>query len=444
MAEPRFRVLLVGPTALDAEGRPIKQKRVHLPGLTLPMLAAVTPDWVDIRLCHETVESVPYDEPWDLVGLTGMGSGIVGAWRIAEGFRARGVKVVIGGIAASLSDPELHLQHADSVVIGEAEHVWPEVLADAARGDLKRIYRMTERPNICELPLPRYDLMADKRYGFWRPVQATRGCPFTCSFCSITAFFDQGYRKRPVDQVVRDVRAAKKAGSKYIAFIDDNIGIDRKYATELFEALIPERILWMSQCSLQIAEDEDLMRLARKSGCRLLSFGIESVNPESLEGVDKAWNQPERYSKAIHALRRNGIDVSTEMIVGLDGDGADIFERTYTFLMENAISVPRVHIMTPIPGTPLYKEMDAKGRISTTDFGNFSGGKVVYQPKNFTPEALQAGYWDLYERLFTRRAIAHRVGFNPPRHGPLMRGFVWGVNFHYRDHIKRRITPGIV
>jgi radical SAM superfamily enzyme YgiQ (UPF0313 family) len=223
-------------------GRPIKQRKLYLPGLTLPMLASVTPPDVSLRLVYETVEDIPFDEPFDLVGLTGMGSGIVRAWQIADEFRRRKIPVVIGGIAASLADPAWTLEHADSLVIGEAEEIWPRVLADAAAGRLQSIYRPQQRPPIETLPLPRYDLMGGNRFGRWRPVQATRGCPFTCSFCSITAYFDQSYRKRPVDEVVRDVRAAKKHGSRYIAFIDDNIGVDWDYCEQLWKALIPENI----------------------------------------------------------------------------------------------------------------------------------------------------------------------------------------------------------
>src|SRR5262245_38357380 len=206
-----MRIVLIAPTALDMAGRPIKQRRVYLPGLTLQMLAAVTPSDVELHLVNETAESIPFDEPWDLVGLTGMGSGIVRAWQIADVFRRLGRKVVIGGIAASLADPEWSLAHADSVVIGEAEELWPRVLRDAQAGKLQRLYRMEHPPDIKTLPLPRYDLMRKRKFGWWSPVQATRGCPFTCTFCSVTAFFGQGYRKRPVGEVVRDVRAARKA-----------------------------------------------------------------------------------------------------------------------------------------------------------------------------------------------------------------------------------------
>jgi radical SAM superfamily enzyme YgiQ (UPF0313 family) len=408
------------------------------------MLAAVTPRDVHLKLICETVEEIPWQEPWDLVGLTGMGSGIVRAWQIADRFRELGRPVVIGGIAASLGDPAWTLAHADSVVIGEAEEVWPQVIADAAAGRLRSIYQAELPPPIDQLPVPRYDLFNRHVIGVWRPVQATRGCPFTCSFCSITAFHEQRYRKRPIDQIVRDVRAACEHGSQHIAFIDDNLGVDWDWCAELWEALIPERIIWMSQCSLHIADRPDMLALAHRSGCRLLSFGIESTHDASLEGIDKAWNCPARYSEAIARIRRHGIDVSTEMIIGLDGDDASVFDRTYRFIMENAISVPRVHILTPVPGTPLYQELVDSDRMLDGDFNRYTGGKVVFRPQQLDPAELQAGYWRRYERLFSRRAILHRIGRNRASLGMFMRGVVCAVNFHYRRHIRQRICPGIV
>jgi radical SAM superfamily enzyme YgiQ (UPF0313 family) len=439
-----MRVLLVAPTALDFEGRPIKQRKLYLPGLTLPMLAAVTPADVSITIVNETVHDIPYDRRWDLVGLTGMGSGVVRAWQIADEFRRRQVPVVMGGIAASLARPEMSLAHADSLVLGEAEETWPRVLADAAAGRLRSVYPMERRPPIESLPLPRFDLLDRAKLGPWRPVQATRGCPFPCTFCSVTAFFGGGYRKRPVAEVVRDVRHAKAHGTRHIAFIDDNIAVDFRYSAELFEALVPERIVWMSQCSLHIAERPELLRLARRSGCRLLSFGIESTSAESLAPIEKEWNRPERYREAIAAIRRHGIDVSTEMIVGLDGDDPSVFERTYRFIVDNRISVPRVHIMTPVPGTPLYDRMEREGRLLSSDFGRFSGGQVVFRPLSIRPEELQDGYWRLYQRLFTWPGIVRRLARNPARLGPFMRAFVTGVNLHYRRHVQHRICPGIV
>lgn len=439
-----MRVLLIGPTALDAGGRPIKQRRLHLPGLTMSMLGAVTPPEVTLRAVCETVSDIPFAEHWDLVGVTGMGSGIVRAWQIADEFRARGVTVVQGGVAASLGDPELSLAHADSLVLGEAEDLWPRILADAGAHRLQRIYRADAPPAIDRLPVPRYDLFPRHKLGFWRPVQATRGCPFPCSFCSIRAFYGGSYRKVPVERVIRDVRAAKRHGTRHIAFIDDNIGVDFDYAARLFEALIPEDIRWMSQCSLHITERPEMMKLAHASGCRLLSIGIETTSRAGLEAVNKQWNRPERYAAAIRALRDHGIDVSTEMMIGLDGDDASVFERTYRFIMDNHISVPRVHIMTPIPGTPMWNEMLEQGRLRSADYGGYSGGNVVFQPRHIDADELQAGYWRLYERLFSLRAIARRLGRNRASLQPLMRAFVGAVNLHYKDHIRRGITPGIV
>ena len=440
----RPRILLIGPTALDMHGRPIRQRRLHLPGLTLPMLAAVTPPDCEVRIVNETVHELPLDEHWDLVGITGMGSGIVRAWDIADEFRARNMPVVIGGIAATLLGADAILQHADSVVLGEAEETWPTVIADAAAGRLRSTYQMPRRPPIDQLPLPRYDLLDRRRLGRWLPVQATRGCPFTCDYCSITSFFEGRYRKRPVEQVLRDVRAAKRMGTRYIAFIDDNIGVDWKYCTELWTALIPEKIIWMSQCSLHIADRPDMLALAHRSGCRLLSFGVESTSEASLSAHDKEWNRPERYGEAIRQIRRHGIDVSTEMIIGLDGDDASVFERTLDFVIRNEISAPRIHILTPIPGTPLYERLRRDGRLVSEDFRRYTGGQVVYRPTLLDPVELQEQYWKLYESVFSIRGIWRRLRHNNAALPPFIRAFVLGVNVHYRRHVHHRITPGIV
>jgi radical SAM superfamily enzyme YgiQ (UPF0313 family) len=439
-----LKILLMGPTALDAKGQPIKQKKLHLPGLTLPLLAALTPKEHYVRLLCETVEDVPYDEHWDLIGITGMGSGLFRAWEIADEFRKRGVTVVMGGIAASLCEPQWSLAHADCLITGEAEHTWPQVIEDFRAGCLKEHYCMGKRPDINKLPVPRYDLMNRKKLGVWRPVQATRGCPFPCTFCSIQTYFERTYRKRDVAEVVRDVRAAKKSGSRFIGFIDDNIGVDWKYFEELMIALIPEKIIWMSQCSIHIADRPEMLELAYKSGCRLLSFGIESTNPKSLASIEKDFNKPVKYKEALDNIRGAGIDVSSEMIIGMDEDHEDVFDNTYNFIMDHRISTPRVHILTPVPGTPLYKELLATGRITSQDFSQFSGGTVVFKPKNISPHTLQTKYWDLYQKLFTYRAIGHRILGSPTFQNPMMRAFVLGVNLHYRHHIKHGITPGIV
>jgi radical SAM superfamily enzyme YgiQ (UPF0313 family) len=435
------RVLLVAPTALDDAGQPILQNRLYLPGLTLPILAALAPEDVEVSFCFESVQRIPYNEDWDLVGITGMGSGIVRAWEIADRFRALGVPVVIGGVAATLLGAEASLEHADAVVLGEAEATWPRLLEDLRNGGMRRVYEATAAPRPEDLPVPRYDLLPRWKLGPWRAVQATRGCPFACDFCSVTSFFSQRYQKRPVAHVIRDIRAC---GSRFVAFIDDNIGVDWEWCAELWEALVPERITWMSQCTLHIAERPDLLDLAYRSGCRLLSIGIESVNRNSLESHGKHWNHPDRYGEMVQTIRDHGIEVSTEMMVGLEGDGQGVFQDTFDFLMDNQIAVPRIHILTPVPGTPLHTRLSGDGRIVNDELDRYTGGSVVFTPSGIDPVLLLREYWSLYERLFTLKGIWHRTWRNQAALGPFMRAFVVGVNLHYRRHIKRRITPGIV
>ena len=303
---------------------------------------------------------------------------------------------------------------------------------------------MVERPDVATLPLPRYDLMSAGEKGLWRPVQATRGCPFPCDFCSIQSYFQRSYRKRPIDQIIRDVRAAKRTGSRYITFIDDNIGVDWKFFQQLMEALIPERIFWASQCSLHIADKPDMLRLAYRSGCRILSFGLESVNPASVASVSKTFNHPERYAELVRCITDSGIAVSTEMIVGMDGDNEDTFEQTYHFLLQSRVPLPRLYILTPVPGTPMYRDYAAAGKIFNHDIADYNGGKAVFHPRQMDAATLQRNYWELYERLYSRRAIAHRMTGVPRTMELALRAFILGTNVHYRNHVKQRITPGIV
>ncbi|MCU0439664.1 MAG: B12-binding domain-containing radical SAM protein [Raineya sp.] len=439
------KILLINPTGLYRNGKPITQSKTYLPGLTMLQLGAYTPDHFEVKVISESSEKIPYHEHWDLVGIGGMGgSGLVRGWQLADYFKNKGSKVVMGGIAASLCHQEWTLEHAHTLVTGEAEDIWGTVLADFLKGEMKQKYQMTQPPDITKFKTPAYHLLNKRNYGFWRPVQATRGCPFTCTFCSISEFFQQSYRKRSIEQIIRDVRAAKKHRTRYITFVDDNIGVDFKFCKDLWEALIPEDIIWASQCSLQIGLNEDMLALAYKSGCRILSFGVESVNKASLKSIDKEWNNPESYAKAFSNIKKHGIEISTEMIVGIDGDDKNVFEDTFNFLMNNRIALPRLYIITPVPGTPFYREMEAEGRICDRDFSKYNGGDAVFRPKQMTTQELQHGYWKLYKQLYSLPNIYKRLAGNEAKLSAFMRLFVWGTNLHYRKHIKHEITPGIV
>ena len=440
----RKKILLIAPTALDFTGKPIKKKKLYLPGATLISLAALTPDTVDLTLVNEPVHDIPFDEHWDLVGLTGMGSGLQRAWEIADIFRQKGVPVAIGGVAASLAPKEWSFKHVDYLICGEAEDIWPEFINDFLQGKARPEYRMKERPDIKKIPLARYDLLSKEEKGLWRPVYATRGCPFPCDFCSIQSYFERSYRKRPVDQVIRDIRAAKKSGSRYIALIDDNIGVDWKFFKELMEAIAEEKIFWASQCSIHIADHPDMLELAYKSGCRILSFGIESINPGSVEAASKTFNNPENYTKLLRRVREAGITVSTEMIVGMEDDEESVFDGTYDFIMENKIPLPRIYIMTPVPGTGLYRKFIDENRIFDHDIAKYNGGKAVFHPKKMTADQLDAGYWRLYNKIYSLKSIASRMRGIPKITEFKMKTFILGTNLHYRSHVQRKITPGIV
>lgn len=441
----KTRILLISPTGLDSKGQPIIQRKTYLPGLTMPQLAAITPEHFDVTCVSETSEPIPWNEKWDIVGLTGMGgAGVIRAYQIGDTFRKKGSLVVMGGIAISLFDEEMTRPHTDVIITGEAEDTWPRFLNDYLKNDVKPLYKMEKVPDVTSFPPPSYHKFNAKYYGMWRPVQATRGCPFPCTFCSISEFFKRSYRKRPVEQVIRDVRVAKANGSKYIAFIDDNIGVDFNYCRELWKALIPEKIIWASQCSLQIAKEDEMLKLAYDSGCRILSFGVETINEASLTHIDKEWNDPRNYEKAFSNIKAHGIEISTEMILGLDGDDETVFDKTFDFLMKNKIALPRMYILTPVPGTPMYKQLMKEGRIFDHDFQKYVGGSAVFHPKLMTAKTLQEGYWNLYRRLYSTKNIIKRLKGNPANLNTYMRLFVFGTNMIYQDHIKRGITPGIV
>lgn len=440
------KVLLLSPTGLDKQGLPIIQKKTYLPGLTMIQLATYTPkDKFEIKVVSETSEPIPWDEHWDIVALTGMGgAGVIRAYQLGDEFKKRGSVVVMGGIAISLFKDTQTLPHCDVIITGEAEDTWPRFLEDYLAGSYLQKYTMLKTPDITSFPTPEYSYFNKKYYGFWRPVQATRGCPFPCTFCSISEFFKRSYRKRPVSQVIRDVRAAKASGTKYIAFIDDNIGVDFNYCKELWTALIPEKIIWVSQCSIQIAQNDEMLKLAYDSGCRILSFGIETINESSLEHVEKEWNDAKNYDKAFANIKKHGIEISTEMIVGLDGDDETVFQKTFDFLMRNEIALPRIYILTPVPGTPMYKQLEEEGRIFDYDIQKYVGGSAVFHPKNMDAKTLQDGYWELYHNLYSLKNIYKRIKNNKANLSPFMRLFVMGSNLVYRNHINRGITPGIV
>ncbi|MBR5419894.1 MAG: B12-binding domain-containing radical SAM protein [Lachnospiraceae bacterium] len=436
------KILLIQPTPYDQYGKLVKKSRLYFVGLALPLLAALTPPDFEVELCYETIEDVPFDTDAELIGISSMGHAVMRTIDIAKRFREMGKTVILGGYMVSLM-PEEAKKYADSVMIGDAEETWGEMISDYLNGTLKDYYK--KRLTKLDPPLPRYELILKKKIGNFLPVQAGRGCPKTCSFCSIYCLYHGQYLKRPIPDVMRDIKRVKELGFKQFLLLDDNLFSDRDYAFELCNEIKKLKMKWMTQCSVDIAGDEELLDAVAGSGCYALSFGLESISRESLLGMQKGWAHPDRYSEQLSIIRRHGIDISTEMVVGAEGDTLESIRATAKFIEDNQIAVPRFYILTPIPGTQYYEEMKEQDRIYNTDMYSYNSCEAVHIPKNMTPEELTKAYWELYNEVYSYRCILRRTIFTRNflrRPGTAL--FYFAVNLFYRNHIKHGIVPNII
>ena len=257
---------------------PKKRMKILTPPLGMATVAALTPPGFEISLTDENVTTVDFEKEVDLVGITALTCTVHRAYQIADTFRNRGVKVVMGGIHPSIM-PEEASQHADAVVVGEAEGIWTDVIEDFKANKLRRIYRQDKLPNLVGLPIPRRDLYAKGAYYFRNTLWATRGCPYSCSFCSVSTIYGRKYRCRPVNEIIKEIETLDR--SKIIGFVDDNIVGNPRFTKRLFRALIPYKIKWVAQCSVTIASDDELLKLAADSGCIELFIGFESLSQET-------------------------------------------------------------------------------------------------------------------------------------------------------------------
>ena len=437
------KLLLIQPSPYEKEGKVIKKKKLYFTGLALPLLAALTPDDWETELIYEVIEDVPFDTDADLIGVSTMGHGVIRSIDIAKEYRRRGKTVILGGYMASIM-PEEAVKYCDSLIIGDAELVWQQMLSDFENGNLKKTYEKPLEGNWYSTPSPRFDLLEGKNLGDFLPVQAGRGCPNSCSFCSVSCLYRGRYVKRPLPEVIRDIEQIKSLGYKKILLLDDNIFSDRKYLDSLLDTLIKLDISWMSQCEITIGKDDELLEKLQKSGCTTLSFGLESISRESLISMDKGWAVPAEYDFLIQNIRNHGIDVSTEMVVGGEGDTLESIRMTKDFIERNKISVPRFYILTPFPGTRFFDQIKEEGRLVNNDIYSYDGTSAVYRPKNMTPDELTQAYWELYSELFTIKSIIKRNIFRKEMlKTPARCIFNMGVNLYYRDQIKKSITPNI-
>ncbi len=386
-----------------------KGDKYSLPPLQLPTIAALTPPHVEVGIVDDRFERIDYDEQVDLVGITCMTETAGRAYDIADEFRRRGVPVILGGLHPTLV-PDEALQHADSVFCGEVYGVWESVIHDYERGQPKRVYRNLQPPDLSNIPPPRFDLLPRHRRYFLmgRLINATRGCYQRCTFCSTKEFWAGTMRFRPVQDVVDEIRSS---GKKFQIFVDDDIGGNKTYARELFQALKPLQILWASQTRINLCLDQSLIELAGESGCFALFTGLESISPETLKEMQKWQNLGKQYEEAIENCHRSGICLEGGIVFGFDSDDRAIFQRTLEFILESKIDSVNINILHPIPGTPVFQQLEQEGRILTHDWNAWAAhDRCLFRPKQMSVDDVEAGAaWVLKEAYRWPRIIRRVV-----------------------------------
>lgn len=358
-----------------------------LPAATL---AGLTPRDVDVRFYDDRMEVLPFDEPTDLVAISVETYTARRAYQIASEFRRRRVPVVMGGFHASLCPDEV-ATYAESVVVGEAEQLWPTVVDDARHGRLQKVYRASGRSSLQDMR-PDRSIFRGKRYLPIGLVEAGRGCHFACEFCAVQTVFEATQTRRPIDQVLDEIRALKHE-KKLFFFVDDNITSNLRQAKEFFRALIPLEVRWVSQASINAAHDEEFLDLLVRSGCQGVLIGFESLNPANLASMNKRFNTAKGgFEQALANLRRHRIRVYGTFIFGYDGDTAESFAPTVQFAQEHAFYIAAFNHLTPFPGTPLYQRLAAEGRLLYDAWWldeRYSYNRIPFTPRGMSPDDLQ-------------------------------------------------------
>jgi len=447
-----MRIHLISPTHYLRDGSLHKTTRYWTSGITLPYLKALTPRPHEVGFTDELMADLDVERiarEADLVGITAMGPQIKRAYDLADRFRGRGKKVVLGGTWVSLT-PDESLKHADAVVVGEAEHLWPDVLADMEQGRSQGIYRTAEWHDLRNLPkidwwtLPLLDANAFRSswlyhlYFFW-PIFFSRGCPHPCEYCAVQSYYRRSYRTRPIDDVIGDIHELRALGARRLLFLDDNPIARPDEAKELFRRMIPLGVEWVSQLTTNVTRDPELLDLVARSGARILSIGFESLSEASLASVSKDFNHPARFAEDVAKLRARGIQVIALVMVGLDGDTPETFARTLRWLEESKVAFLKLFTPAPYPGTKFHADMTAAGRILDDDWGHYDYGSPVVQPAGMTSEQMIDGFRYVYSGFYSVRSMLKRF-VPPPRKNFLETLAMVVSNAKVRGYLRRNPT----
>jgi radical SAM superfamily enzyme YgiQ (UPF0313 family) len=380
------------------------------PPLSLATLAGLTPSHHTLSYVDESLNSVDFSLKPDLAAISMMTPLAPRGYEIADRYRKMGVKVVIGGIHASHM-PEEASAHADAVVIGEADEIWADIVEDAESGNLKPLYRQSDYTRMERvLPADR-TLYPEKGYFFENIIQTTRGCPYRCEFCTVTAFFGGTYRLRPIDTVIREVEGLQHTPG-YIFFADDNLIARRDHARLLMDRLKEHRLRWVCQAPITIARDESMLKDFALAGCHGIFIGFESLHKKNLDMMGKVQNKVEIYEECIGRIHDQGIGVYGSFVFGYDHDTVAVFDRFLEFANRSMMDGAFLPVLTPFPGTAVYRRLKAEGRILTEDWRYYDMATVVYRPKGMTVEELQEGFWKVNKGFYSLPSIFKRM-FRP-------------------------------
>jgi radical SAM superfamily enzyme YgiQ (UPF0313 family) len=386
--------------------------------VNLPLLASLTPPGHSVKIVDEAFSPDEFDEDVDLVGITVMTDLVLRAYKIADCYRQRGVKVVMGGIHPTVLPYEAK-EHADGVVVGEAEDVWSRLISDASSGIMQPFYRSERLADLRKLPRPRQDLYPEPRERGYMPlpinIETSRGCPYDCEFCSIGHVMGHRYRIRPVQEVINEIESLE---SKYLFFVDDALALNRSHAKKLFTDMVPLRRNWVGQGTASLAEDLELLRLMKRSGCVGLLIGFESVQEATRFGMKKVKNLRIDYYEAMRRFHGEGLAVLGPFIFGFDYDTKDVFNQTFEFIMKSRMDGVELRILTPYPGTRLYNRLFTEGRLLSRDWWlhGYPPDTLLFQPKGMSPQDLINGFIFLNKQVYSVAAILRRFfGMTPAK-----------------------------
>lgn len=430
-----MKILLISPSSGNWKGLGQKKlfngKTFRFSMLSLLTVAALTPDEDSVTLIDEQIDTLPKTNDFDLVGITMMTAAAPRTYELCKYYHHLGIPVVLGGFHASFNVEEA-LHHADAVVVGPATNAWPELLADFKQNNLKQVY-YGDASVPASARLPKH-LLKKSAYLSINTTFATLGCRNECSFCSITAFYQGKRYVRPVEEVVSDLQSFPE---KFVMFIDDNLTQDREYILDLLKAITPLKKKWVTQASVEISDDTELLEHMKQSGCVGVFIGLESFSESALCSQNKKIKSPQFYKDAIARIHQYGLIVEAGLIFGFDSDDRNVFETTFNILQEIGIDVIQVSILTPLPGTKLFEEM--RERIVDFNWEHYDYKYAVFEPANMTRKELKAGMEWLYRKFYSPWNILKRLPrwLSQPKglqnfYYPLFVNFAyWGRQYHF-------------